>query len=102
MSRRVLFLCALLCGAARAQSPADFVAAARAQVGKTTTYDPAYVTLKYPGGDLPIEKGVCTDVVIRAMRTAFTADLQKLVHEDIAANFSAYPKMWGLSRPDAN
>lgn len=102
MTSRILLLCALFCGAARAQSPADLVTAARSQVGKTTTYDPAYVSLKYPGGDLPIEKGVCTDVVIRALRTAFTADLQKLVHEDMAANFSSYPKTWGLKRTDVS
>ena len=92
----------LLCLAAGAQTPADLVSAARSQVGKTTTYDPAYVSLKYPGGDLPIERGVCTDVVIRALRTAFSADLQKLVHEDMAANFSAYPKKWGLKKTDTS
>jgi uncharacterized protein len=95
--KALLFL--LLCSfTVRAQS--ELVTAARSQVGKTTTYDPAYVSLKYPGGDLPIEKGVCTDVVIRALRTAFSADLQKLVHEDMAANFSAYPKIWGLKKTD--
>lgn len=87
---------------AAAQTPADLVSAARSQVGKTTHYDPAYVTLKYPGGDPPLERGVCTDVVIRALRTAFSADLQKLVHEDMAAHFSAYPKTWGLKKPDKN
>jgi len=97
---KTLLLLALLCGTVRAQS--ELVTAARSQVGKTTTYDPAYISLKYPGGDLPIEKGVCTDVVIRALRTAFSADLQKLVHEDMASNFSAYPKIWGLKRTDRN
>lgn len=58
--------------------------------------------LKYPGGDVPIERGVCTDVVIRAMRDGLAKDLQKLVHEDMAKNFSAYPKNWGLKRPDKN
>ena len=75
--------------------------AARAQVGVTTTYDPSYVTLPYPNGDLPLEKGVCTDVIIRALRkTGF--DLQQLVHEDMKAHFSSYPKIWGLKRPDKN
>ena len=78
------------------------VAAARRQVGKTTTYDPAYVGLTYPGGDVPIETGVCTDVVIRALRDAFHMDLQKLVHEDMKAAFSEYPTIWGLKRPDRN
>lgn len=78
------------------------VAAARGQVGKTTIYDPAYVRLAYPGGDVPIEKGVCTDVVVRALRDALNMDLQKLVHEDMKAAFSKYPKIWGLRRPDRN
>ena len=76
--------------------------AARGQVGKTTLYDPSYVRLEYPGGDVPIHKGVCTDVVIRALRDAFDIDLQKLVHEDMKASFSAYPKIWGLKKPDRN
>lgn len=95
---RSLLLLALLCGIVHAQTA--LVTAARSQIGKTTTYDAAYVSLKYPGGDLPIEKGVCTDVIIRALRTALSADLQKLVHEDMAANFSAYPRIWGLKKPD--
>lgn len=76
--------------------------AARSQIGVTTVYDPAYVSLKYPGGDIDKERGVCTDVVIRALREALDADLQKLVHEDMRANFSKYPKNWGLSRTDRN
>ena len=74
---------------------------AHAQVGTTVLYDPAYVDLKYPGGDVPADRGVCTDVVIRAFR-AVGIDLQQLVHEDMKAHFSAYPKNWGLSRPDTN
>jgi uncharacterized protein YijF (DUF1287 family) len=98
--KSLLLLC--LSFTAAAQTPAELVTAARSQVGKTTVYDPAYVTLKYPGGDPPQERGVCTDVVIRALREAFSADLQKLVHEDMAAHFSAYPKIWGLKKPDKN
>lgn len=64
-------------------------------------YDPAYVSLKYPGGDVPPDTGVCTDVVIRSFRK-LGLDLQKLVHEDMKAHFSAYPKNWGLSRTDSN
>ena len=64
-------------------------------------YDPAYVKLKYPGGDVPADTGVCTDEVIRSYR-ALGLDLQKLVHEDMKANFSKYPKNWGLSSPDTN
>ena len=74
---------------------------AQRQTQTTTLYDPAYVTLAYPGGDVPPERGVCTDVVVRAYRAA-GMDLQKLVHEDMKAHFSAYPKLWSLSRPDAN
>lgn len=65
------------------------------------TYDPAYFTLKYPNGDVPADKGVCTDVVIRAYRK-LGIDLQKEVHEDMAKNFSKYPKTWGLKKPDTN
>jgi uncharacterized protein YijF (DUF1287 family) len=64
-------------------------------------YEPAYVPLAYPGGDVPGDTGVCTDEVIRAYR-ALGFDLQKEVHEDMKQNFSAYPRQWGLSRPDAN
>lgn len=74
---------------------------AKRQVGVTRSYDPAYRRIPYPNGDIPIEKGVCTDVVIRAYRHAGT-DLQLLVHRDMKANFSAYPKSWGLRRPDTN
>lgn len=80
----------------------QLVEAARAQIGRTLRYVPAYVALSYPGGDVPIEQGVCTDVVIRAMREGLGVDLQRVVHEDMRANFSAYPKMWGLKRPDRN
>jgi len=76
--------------------------AARAQVGVTITYDPAYVSLAYPGGDLAPERGVCSDVVIRAFRKAHRLDLQQLVHEDMSAHFGTYPKLWGLSKTDRN
>jgi hypothetical protein len=81
---------------------ARLVAAAESQIGRTVRYDPAYTKLAYPGGDVPIEKGVCTDVVIRAYRKGLGIDLQKLVHEDMAGAFSAYPKNWGLKGPDTN
>jgi uncharacterized protein YijF (DUF1287 family) len=64
-------------------------------------YDPSYVQISYPNGDVPANTGVCTDVVIRAYRK-FGIDLQKEVHEDMRANFDKYPKNWGLSRPDRN
>lgn len=65
------------------------------------TYDPSYVTIKYPNGDVPADKGVCTDVIIRAYRKV-GIDLQKEVHEDMAKNFSKYPKKYGLKKPDTN
>ena len=77
------------------------VVAARKQVGVTKEYDPAYVTLKYPGGDVPLRTGVCSDVVVRALRRV-GIDLQKVVHEDMRQNFSAYPQKWGLRGPDKN
>lgn len=64
-------------------------------------YDPAYFVIPYPNGDVPANKGVCTDVVIRAYRK-LNIDLQKEVHEDMAKNFSKYPKTWGLKKPDTN
>src|SRR5947209_889714 len=75
--------------------------AAESQVGVTTHYDAAYVSLRYPGGDVPPERGVCADVVIRAFR-AVGVDLQREVHEDMRRSFAEYPRMWGLHRPDAN
>jgi uncharacterized protein len=75
--------------------------AALSLIKTKVTYDPAYFTLKYPNGDVPSDKGVCTDVVIRAYRK-LGIDLQKEVHEDMAKNFSKYPKTWGLKKPDTN
>lgn len=82
--------------------PSSLIQAARAQIGVTTLYDPTYVKLTYPGGDVPPDRGVCTDVVIRAYRRAFGLDLQALLHEDMKANFAAYPKAWGMKAPDPN
>ncbi|MEQ1499657.1 MAG: DUF1287 domain-containing protein [Novosphingobium sp.] len=95
---------------AAAQAPAGLVsprarqliAAARKQIGITLAYDPAYTALAYPGGDVPRSRGVCTDVVVRAYRDAFAIDLQRELHQDMAANFRLYPKRWGLARPDRN
>jgi len=80
----------------------SFVESARAQIGKTVLYDSSYQVLDYPNGDLPIDRGVCTDVIIRAMRSTFNLDLQKLLHEDMKMNFSKYPQKWGLKYPDKN
>ncbi len=74
---------------------------AKSQIGKTLLYDPAYTKLKYPMGDVPLYKGVCTDVVIRALRKQ-DVDLQKEIHEDMKKNFKIYPQKWGLKSPDKN
>lgn len=65
------------------------------------TYDPSYFSIDYPNGDVPADKGVCTDVVIRAYRI-LDVDLQQLVHEDMKANFHKYPQNWGLNKTDSN
>ncbi|MGC4072634.1 MAG: DUF1287 domain-containing protein [Nibricoccus sp.] len=80
---------------------AKIAGAARSQIGVTTQYDPKYVSLKYPGGDVPIGTGVCSDVVVRAVR-GVGLDLQKEVHEDMTAHFGDYPHKWGLKKPDRN
>lgn len=64
-------------------------------------YDPSYFSMAYPDGDVPTDKGVCTDVVIRAYRKV-GIDLQKEVHEDMKANFKDYPNKWGLTKTDTN
>ena len=79
-----------------------FVAAAIERTNHFVRYDSAYLRIPYPGGDVPADRGVCTDVVIRAYRTAFGLDLQKRVHEDMVADFSAYPRDWGMKAPDPN
>jgi uncharacterized protein YijF (DUF1287 family) len=68
---------------------------------QNVVYDPSYFSINYPNGDIPSDKGVCTDVVIRAYRK-IGIDLKKSVHEDMKANFSEYPKIWGLRTTDKN
>ena len=65
------------------------------------TYDPKYYSITYPNGDIPSDRGVCTDVVIRAYRK-LGIDLQKEIHEDMKTNFALYPKIWGLKTTDKN
>lgn len=98
-----LFVMVAVASAQEEESPQEkLVKAARAQVGVTVRYDPAYVVLDFPNGDVPQDRGVCTDVVIRALRSSMVIDLQELVNADMKANFPLYPKIWGLSRPDKN
>ena len=94
----------VLVGPVRADDPPALrlVVAARAQVGVTTVYDPAYVVLGFPGGDIDRARGVCTDVVIRAFRDGLGIDLQRAVNRDMKTAFDSYPQAWGLRRPDRN
>ncbi|NRA37518.1 MAG: DUF1287 domain-containing protein [Planctomycetes bacterium] len=78
------------------------VLAARSQIGQTISYDPSYVAITYPNGDVPLETGVCSDVIIRALRLALKMDLQELIHQDMQQRFHAYPQRWGLSQADAH
>jgi uncharacterized protein len=80
---------------------ARVIAGAKKQIGVTRSYDSAYRRIDYPNGDVPMNTGVCTDVIIRAFRHA-GIDLQVLVHEDMKRNFAKYPKTWGLRKPDTN
>ncbi len=76
-------------------------ASAIEQTTYTHSYDPAYVKLDYPNGDVPKETGVCADVVVRGFRAA-GIDLQKELHEDMTANFKKYPQKWNARKPDKN
>ena len=88
---------------ARAENtfPALLAGAALERTDHRVLYDSSYRKIAYPGGDVPDYLGVCSDVVIRAYRSV-GIDLQRLVHEDMAQAFDAYPKIWGLARPDPN
>jgi uncharacterized protein YijF (DUF1287 family) len=87
----------------RQQFLAKLVAAAIERTNHTVRYDPSYVRIPYPGGDVPAETGVCTDEIIRIYRTV-GVDLQKEVHEDMVQNLDAYAnqRRWRSSRPDSN
>ena len=90
VSRRVKFALALILlpGALAAAPLSQFLESARQQIGVTLHYDSAYSVIAYPGGDVPVERGVCTDVIIRAMR-GVGIDLQREVHEDMMRAFKA-------------
>jgi uncharacterized protein YijF (DUF1287 family) len=87
--------------AAAGGQASDLVAAAVAQTRTRVTYDGSYRRIGYPGGDVPVTIGVCTDVVIRAYRKV-GVDLQVKVHEDMKRAFAAYPRQWGMAGPDTN
>lgn len=92
-----------LCGASQPQSDPTLklIQAAKKQIGQTLTYNPAYKTISYPNGDVPLKEGVCSDVIIRAMRS-IGLDLQTMIHVDMKKNWKKYPKKWGLAQPDRN
>jgi hypothetical protein len=80
---------------------ATLLAAAHEQTRHFVLYDSGYTRIPYPNGDVAPGKGVCADVIIRAYRS-LGIDLQRLIHEDMVANFDLYPKKWGLKAPDSN
>jgi uncharacterized protein YijF (DUF1287 family) len=81
----------------------DLVEAALERTNHNVRYDGRYISIPYPNGDVPENIGVCTDVIVRTYR-AIGTDLQQLVHEDMVANFEAYPskRIWGQNRTDKN
>ncbi len=104
MKRYLLLLCIAFIGAGSNAQSSFYQQLADSAVTLTrqkVIYDPSYFSIKYPNGDVPAGRGVCTDVVIRAYRK-MGIDLQKEVHEDMKANFAKYPKQWGLKSTDKN
>ncbi len=104
MKKRILsLLFSLLIGLiGYAQNPNSSLSDCALELCKQkVSYDPSYFSIGYPNGDVPADKGVCTDVVIRAYRLK-GIDLQKEVHEDMKANFKLYPNIWGLKSTDKN
>ena len=81
---------------------APLIGAARGQVGVTVVYDPSYVALAFPGGDVAPDRGVCTDVIVRAFRAGWGIDLQLAINRDMKADFAAYPQDWSLETTDRN
>jgi uncharacterized protein len=79
----------------------QFVEAAIEQNKVTTGYDPSYVRIDYPNGDVSSDSGVCSDVIVRAFRKA-GIDLQKEVHEDMVRAWSEYPRKWGARGTDTS
>ena len=99
----ILFICLFLqTGNANPDSfSSKLVKAAQERTQYIVKYDGSYIAIKYPMGDVPLDQGVCTDLVVRAYRS-LGIDLQQLVHEDMRENFSKYPNSWGLTSPDSN
>lgn len=103
MTRKfIIFVTCYFISALAVADNLPLVEAARKQIGITIFYDGAYTKLTYPKGDVPRDRGVCTDVIIRALRDSNQMDLQQLVHQDMGKAFSAYPKNWQLTATDKN
>jgi uncharacterized protein YijF (DUF1287 family) len=105
MIKHILFIATILAASVAAWSQTAFQArladSTLTLTRQRVVYDPTYFRIGYPNGDVPSDRGVCTDVVIRAYRK-MGIDLQREVHEDMKANFSRYPKKWGLKSTDRN
>ncbi|PIZ32863.1 MAG: DUF1287 domain-containing protein [Alphaproteobacteria bacterium CG_4_10_14_0_8_um_filter_37_21] len=99
--KNIVLIILLMLNNLQASKVDKFVESAMASTQMAIEYDPGYFKIKYPLGDVPKNKGVCTDVVIRSYR-AIGIDLQELVHKDMQANFHLYPKIWGLKSTDTN
>lgn len=97
----IVLFCFNICSSQTEVEQIDLSESALQLTKQQVTYDPGYFSIDYPNGDVPSDKGVCTDVIIRAYRK-IGIDLQKEVHQDMKANFAAYPKIWGLRSTDKN
>ncbi|HYF70085.1 MAG TPA: DUF1287 domain-containing protein [Ohtaekwangia sp.] len=97
----LFFVLNTVVGVSQIQTSEQLSMAALALTEQRVTYDASYFSIPYPDGDVPLDKGVCTDVVIRAYRK-LGIDLQVKVHEDMKNNFILYPNHWGLKKTDKN
>ncbi|MDQ7916517.1 DUF1287 domain-containing protein [Mesonia sp. MT50] len=97
----ILVFVSLSCFSQSETKAQQLATAAITLTAQQVTYDPSYFSMDYPNGDVPANKGVCTDVVIRAYRD-LEVDLQELVHQDMKAHFDKYPNLWGLKSTDTN
>ena len=100
----IIFAVISIAMAPNLQSGAKLSDAAIERTNHQVRYSSGYIKLEYPNGDVPEGTGVCTDVVVRSYRNGLGVDLQKLIHEDMKANFDKYPskRIWGATRPDNN
>jgi len=101
MKTKLLIILLLVFNATYSQDKDTLSVSALELTKQEVAYDGSYYSIDYPNGDIPSNKGVCTDVIIRAYRL-IGIDLQKDVHEDMRTNFDKYPKIWGLAKPDKN